>query len=358
MRTHDKRPPVTAAARMAVLACMLATLAVAWVMPLWVGGTPADAAVPATSGDPPLRSLVITQPLPGYTVAPSGPTNGPLTPTEFASQSSAPHQAEEQFNALATQPGFGAFIRLWTDRSGPGRGANDMAVLLFRIPKRGGAATFAAELRSPFAGAAGTDPFDVPSIPGAQGYSIQIAAPVPATEQIVVFRFGHYVSLIELASSASASNPAALGPSQAISMSFQQYEALHRPVGSAVPSRGMSVGTVVALVAAVLAVCAGALLVLARLRRRGPARSTLDPWGPGGIFDAFGATTPAGSDRQDAIPGVPELDRDTTPASRMVPALVSVPSSGSGDADDDPWPGPEWTGADRTRAGPQGAEQD
>ena len=63
-----------------------------------------------------------------------------------------------------------------------------MAALLFRIPKHGRRGNFAAGLRAPFAGAAGSDPFDVPSIPGAHGYSVQIASPVRAVEQIVVFR--------------------------------------------------------------------------------------------------------------------------------------------------------------------------
>ena len=169
---------------------------------------------------PPLQSLMITQPLPGYTVAPAGPTDGPLTPAEFASQSTSPQRAEKQFDDLAAEPDFGAFIRLWTDGTGPGQGANDVAVLLFRIPRLRDAESFAAGLGAPFAG---SDPFDVPSIPGARGYSVNIASPVRAVEQIVVFRAGQYVAMTELASSSAASNTAALTASQAVAVSFQQY---------------------------------------------------------------------------------------------------------------------------------------
>ncbi len=315
--------------------------------------TPAAASVPVSSTDPPLESLVLSQPLPGYTVAPPGPTNGPMTATEFASQSTAPQQAEEQFNSLAAQPSFGAFIRLWTDRSGPGQGANDMAALLFRIPKHGEAATFAVGLRAPFAGASGTDPFDVPSIPGAHGYSVHIAAPVRAVEQIVIFRAGRYVSMTELASSASTSNPAALSPSQAIAVSFQQYEALRhgdpsgsvdavrpaRPVVPADTAGGTSLATVVVLIAALLIVGAGVVLVFGRVRRRRPVPSALDPWAPGGIFDTFGATTPTDAEWPVHVLGVPELDPEARPPARMVPALVSAPSYGSTAVDEEPFPG-------------------
>ena len=48
-----------------------------------------------------------------------------------------------------------------------------------------------------------------------------------AIEQVVVFRAGRYVSMVQLASATSTSNPAALSRSQAITVSFQQYQLLH-----------------------------------------------------------------------------------------------------------------------------------
>ena len=81
-------------------------------------------------------------------------------------------------------------------------------------------------------------PFDVPSIPGAHGYTVDIASPVRAVEQIVVFRAGQYVAMTELASSTSASNPATLTPSQAVSVSYQQYGSIRH--GD--PARSTDVG--------------------------------------------------------------------------------------------------------------------
>ena len=299
---------------------------------------------PASAGalpvNPPLASMVISRPLPGYRAAPPGPTNGPLTAEEFASQSSAPHQAERQFEGLANQPHFGAYIRLWADGSGPGRGSNDLAVLFFRIPRLDDAKSFAAGLQAPFAGSSSI-PFDVPSVPSAHGYSIHISSPVRAVEQIVVFRAGRYVVMTELASASSASNPGALTPSEAISVSYLQYQAIRTgdPRGSSdvtpvpaapkptTPAGGGISAWVVVLV--VLVVAVGGLAVLAIRRHRRPAslsdRVGADPWGPGGVFEAFGAVIPGDVDGSDQRHPVRDVDADPLHPARMVPALVAAP---------------------------------
>jgi hypothetical protein len=301
---------------------------------------------PAVAGalpvNPPLASMVISRPLPGYRAAPAGPTNGPLTAEEFASQSSAPRRAERQFEGLANQPHFGAYIRLWADGSGPGRGSNDLAVLVFRIPRLDDAESFAAGLQAPFAGSSSI-PFDVPSVPSAHGYSVHISAPVRAVEQIVVFRAGQYVVMTELASASSASNPGALTPSEAISVSFLQYQAIRTgdPRGSSdvnpapaaptptAPTGGGISAWVVVLV--VLVVAVGGLAVLAIRRRRGPAslsdRLAGDPWGPGGVFEAFGAVIPGDGNGSGQRHPVRDVDADPLHPARMVPALVAAPLS-------------------------------
>jgi hypothetical protein len=302
--------------------------------------TPAGAG--ALPVKPPLASMVISRPLPGYRAAPPGPTNGPLTAEEFASQSSAPRRAEQQFEGLANQPHFGTYIRLWTDGSGPGRGSNDLAVLVFRIPRLDDAESFAAGLQAPFAGSSST-PFDVPSVPSAHGYSVHISAPVRAVEQIVVFRAGQYVVMTELASASSASNPGALTPSEAISVSYLQYQAVRtadprgssevKPVPAAPTPAAPTGGGVSAwgLVLVVLVVVAGGLAVLAiRRRRRLASRSdrvTADPWGPGGVFEAFGAVTPGDGNGSGHRHPVRDVDADPLHPARMVPALVAAPSS-------------------------------
>ena len=356
MPSHRWRPLTVGTPLSAVLPVVVAAaLAVVFL----VGPGPTGAGAAATTTDPPLQSLVIAQPLPGYTVAPSGPTNGPLTSAEFASQSTTPQRAEEQFNALAAEPDFGAFIRLWTDRTGPDQGANDVAVLLFRIPRLRGAEGFADGLRAPFAGAV---PFDVPSIPGAHGYSVTVASPIHAVEQIVVFRAGQYVSMTELASSISASNPATLTPSQAVAVSFQQYGSLRHgdPAGSTDPrpsttatpaakSSGHTVSpTTVAEVAGLVALAALAMWLFAfrPLRRRRFPPLPEDPWEPGGIFDGLGATVPDHPGGWEGARRVPELAAGSWAPPRMVPELVPAPPFDPPGAEDGPSAGSSLTDSD------------
>ena len=343
MPSRRLRPPAAGATIRGLLTTAVA-VALAVAVPMSAGRTAAgaaDAAGPADAATvPPLQSLMISQPLPGYTVAPTGPTDGPLTPTEFGSQSTSPQRAEEQFDALAAEPDFGAFIRLWTDGTGPGEGANDVAVLLFRIPRLGDAESFAAGLAAPFAG---SDPFDVPSIPGAHGYSVHIATPVRAVEQIVVFRAGEYVSMAELASSSSVSNTATLTPSQAVAVSFQQYGSVRhgdpgrsadpRPratpnVPAGPPSNSVTLATVLE-VAALVALAAGAMWAFAfrPLRRHRPGWPVADPWEPGGIFDLLGATIPARTSTWDHARRFPDLSLGPWAEARPVPALVSAASA-------------------------------
>ena len=314
----------------------------------------------------PLDSMVVAQPLPDFTAAPAGTTNGPLTVSEFASQSSDPAQAEQQFNALAAKPGFGAYIRLWTDRGGPGAGANDLAVLLFRIDDDATARAFAAGLNQPFEGAPGSTPFAVPSVPGARGYSVAVKAPVPAIEQVVVFRAGRYVSMIELASTSAATNPAPLTPAQAVAVSYSQLGQLRAgdpvnaaaatatsprstvvPTTTAAPSAsGASAAPMIeALVAAVIVSGLVVVLVLWRRRRQGAASepalaaadAPVDPWAPGGVFAEFageGAMPEDTALAEECVPAepvptaesVPEESAPEEPVREPVPTVESVPA--------------------------------
>jgi hypothetical protein len=300
--------------------------------------TPTTASPTATSVPTSLGSLVVTQPLPGLTAAPAGPTNGPLTVSEFASQSSEPAQAEQQFNALAAKQGFGAFIRLWTDRGGAGAGANDLAVLLFRISDVAAAQAFASGLNQPFEQASGSTPFAVPSVPGAQGYSVSVHSPVPAIERVVVFRAGRYVTMVELASTSAATNPAPLTPAQAVAASYLQLTQVRAgdpvnsttvttpppraptPPGTASSNRLVPSGSglTVALVAVVILAALVVGLVIWRRRTPSvpaPARgraTVLDPWGPGGAFADFAevglaSEEPADPDHSAPAPAAPDL---------------------------------------------------
>jgi hypothetical protein len=310
-----------------------------------------------------LGSLVLAQPLPGLATAPAGPTNGVLTVGEFASQSSEPAQAEQQFDSLAAKPGFGAFIRLWTDRGDAGAGSNDLAVLLFRISDVHTAQAFASGLNQPFEQASGSTRFAVPSVPGAQGYSVSVTTPVPAIERVVVFRAGRYVSMIELASTSAATNAAPLTPPQAVAISYLQLSQLRTgdPANSSEPTTtfprpaptaaaatpATPAGTSTTGPAAVVAAVAAAILVgLAAIlwtRRRQTGRApavgpdlTIDPWGPAGVFaelaevglESEEPSMPGPLTPVDQGPGSGSRPRGSPPWGKGEPLRPGVPSLG------------------------------
>ena len=237
---------------------------------LMVGPASAAAGAPpatlTTTNYPAIGSVVILSPLPNFTAAAPGPTNGALTAAELGALSSDPQKAEGQFNVLAKQAGFGAYLRLWTDANGPGKGANDIVITLYRIPNSQDADSFASGSQKPYQQPGAASSFAVPSIPGAHGYTVSITSPTQVTEQVVLFKSDPYVAIVQLASSVATSNPAALNPSDAITVSFQQYTAIRHSLGT--PTAGAPSGTASAaskpgsIVPTVLAVI-GALVVLA-----------------------------------------------------------------------------------------------
>ena len=216
-----------------------------------------------------------------------------------------------------------------------------MAILLFRIPQLGRARTLTAELEEPFRSSAASSPFEVPSVRRAAGYSVTIAKPVSAVEQIVVFRAGQYVALAELASSQAASNPAALSPTQAISVSYQRSRSsttaipADRPTGPGCAHPAVTPSPAPAPPAPTTAHPSSDqgstvrdhgsrgdrdrpdrpgvnLALIRRSRRRSPAMAVatgapagVDPWAPGGIFpDTFEGHRP-----ERGTPGTGRLHR-------------------------------------------------
>lgn len=321
-----------------------------------VGPVTAPAASAAAASSPPIGSVIIARSLPGFTAVPPGPTNGPLTATAFAAQSADPNAAEQQFEQLAGVSGFAAAVRLWTDLHGPGQGANDVVVTLFRIPEAQAAATFEEGALQPYEAGGTSTPFAVPSITGAHGYTVAATTPGPAVEQVIVFRSGEYVAIIELASSTQASNPTSLSPSDAIDVAYRQFLAVQRATPAPPPPSGGSAGWVVPVIVAVVVVAAaGATWLVVRRRRRSQPTVGGDPWAPDGILAAMGAVRPvtdrpaeSGSGSEVPVPvpvPVPEADvgRDAgqvgTVAGTGAAAPGDVPTAGA--RRDDPGPGTE-----------------
>ena len=348
----------------AVLARALAVLTVALAAAVTLAVAPAGA---TRTVYPPIGTVILATSLPAFTAAPPGPTNGPLTATGFAAQSPDPQTATRQFEQLATVPGFAASLRLWTDVHGPGAGANDVVITLYRIPESAVAATFTLQLRQQYA--VGATRFAVPSIPGATGYTSEVTSPSPATEQVVVFRSGVYVAIVELASSRQAANPTLLTPAEAVDISFRQFTATGKAAGRPVPApapapapapSGGGHGWIVFVLVGLLVVAAGAggLIVADRRRkvRQGHRPVNPDPFAPDGILAAMGAI-PAGHPG----PGAPDgpVDAGTPPAGTPAPAGVpeAPPPDGTpagrppappapGTAEAGPWPGPGAPDAD------------
>ncbi len=303
-------PPRRAGA--AVLGRMTAVVAAAVVA---VVASAVPAAATARTTWPPIATVVLADALPGFTPALPGPTNGPLTASGFAAQSPDPQAAIRQFETFAAIPGFAAELRLWTDLHGPGNGANDVVITLYRIPDAATATAFARGLLRQYA--VGATGFAVPSIPGAAGYTVAVTSPSPATEQVVVFRSGAYVAIVELASSRQGTNPSPLTPAEAVDVSFRQFTATERAGGTVTPSpasapapAGDAGPWLVAVVVVVAVAAGGALLVALRRRRPPPGRPAgqPDPFAPDGILAAMGAVpsthAPDGGGRPPlAVPG-------------------------------------------------------
>lgn len=282
-----------------------------------LASTPAVHAAPSGIG-----GLVVSAPLPGFAAAPPGPTNGPLTASSFASQSSDPPVAASEFKHAAAEPGFAAYLRLWTSTDASAPAANDVAVELFRIPEHTRETTMLSELRQAYQGS-GTSAFAVPGIPGAEGRSVSATQPIAARLRVVTFATGPYVAVVQVAAR-TAQNPAPVGVSQAIQASTSQYEALSGALAAPAPSRspsapgsagtvsraqgGSAMRLVLEVIGALVVLGALAWLVLQRRRRApapapglpvaaappagDPAGDPVDPWGPDGIFAAMGAVVP------------------------------------------------------------------
>jgi len=308
---------------------------------------------------PPISSVIITEPLPGFTAAVPGPTNGPLTASGFAAQSSNPTQATSEFDALARRPGFAAYLRLWTDLHGTGKGANDIVVTLFRVTDPAQRADLVSGLRLPYEQASGATLFRVPSIPGAGGYTVPITSP-SVTEQVVVFSTGSYVAAVQLASSDAASNPAPFSSADAIGVAFSQYLAMvdspgvpvRRPAspttaGSA-RSGGLHLGGVLVVLAGIAVLAALAWLTDRRLRPR-HSQPIDDPWGPTAALAAMGAL---------AIPASrPPVDGDPSHLPHLLPGTEPGWQPDPSDPVDSVryWDGERWTAHLARRTASDGA---
>lgn len=250
------------AAFVALAALTSATLALATLALATLAPGPAGAAVPTTGHLVPLEPLVMQSPFPGFDEMPPGTLNGPPSASTFAGYSTDP-AAAATFRRLAASPGFSAYLREWRDARASTQGMNVVVTLVFRIPDASTRAGFADDQARSLSGLPSTSRWAVPGIPGARGFTVAVVKPVPAVDQVVVFRTGIYVAMVELASAVGPRNVHPFTIAEAVTASYLQYALVAVAPGGGRPVPAGAAGdgagpAVAAIVAALLVAALGA----------------------------------------------------------------------------------------------------
>lgn len=244
------------------------------------GIAPASA-VTSVESYPPIGRVVIAHPLPQFRPDHAGPNNGPLAERSFAAQAPDLARANAQFRQLAREPGFAAYLRVWTDSRAQSEGANDVVISLYLIPDLSLASAFAADTRAPLR-STHTATFRVPLIPRARGFTLEVSSPIHAIEQFVVFRVNGYVAIIQLAS-AQAGNQASLSSADAVRVADEQYGAIRKATRADALPLASKGGTGIGGAMLVAVLCGVALvssvLGFREYQRRQARRTGLDPGG-------------------------------------------------------------------------------
>jgi hypothetical protein len=216
----------------------------------------------AAKAPPPLGTVVVADPGPGYRVT----SEGPLDASAFASRSPDPAATS---SALAPLAGTVAnYQRAWQDAGG----ANEVQDLLLRFPSTRGAQAFVAAARRALAAGEIVSSGPLAGVPGARR-TTYFASTTPGVGQAITMRAGLYVDLLSLFSAASAVAPP-ITPADAARVAQAQHAAMvATPDGSpplprpTAAKKRLSLGSLGAA-ALVVVVLAAALVTPALLRRR------------------------------------------------------------------------------------------
>jgi hypothetical protein len=231
----------------------------------------AGPAAASTGSGGSLDSVVIPNLGPGYTVS----SQGPLNPSQFASNAPDPGAAEAALSTLAKS--ISTYERVWQSDGG----LNQVQDLLVRFPSVVGAQVFlqAAQHSLESGEIVSSDP--VASIPGARRVTYFAATDKDGVGEAIAMRAGIYVDLLSVFSAASG-NAQPISPANAERVADAQHAAMvAAPGGTATATatgskKGVSASTIVVAVLAV-AVLAAALVTPAVLRRRRAAEEASGP---------------------------------------------------------------------------------
>ena len=223
------------------------------------------AAVAASPSPPTLGRVVIPNLGPGYAAT----SQGPLNPSQFASNAPDPSAAAEALSTLGKS--ISTYERVWQADGG----RNQVQDLLVRFPNAVGAQVFLGAARHSLESGEIVSSDPVSSIPGARRVTYFAATNQDGVGEAIVMRASVYVDLLSFFSAASG-NAQPISPANAERVARAQYEAMLQAAGGASSAtanpaagtkKGVSGGTIV-LAVVVVAILALAVATPALLRRR------------------------------------------------------------------------------------------
>jgi len=220
---------------------------------------PAGAATMTTAS---LGEVVIPDLGLGYTVS----SEGPLNPSEFASNAPDPSAAAGALSTLSAS--IATYERVWQADGG----LNQVQDLLVRFPSKEAALVFLQAAQHALESGEIVDSNAVPSIPGARRVTYFAATNQDGVGEAITMRAGVYVDLLSFFSAASG-NAQPISPANAEKVARAQYAAMRQaPGGASAQSetdskKGISAGTI-ALAVVVVLVLSLAVATPALLRRR------------------------------------------------------------------------------------------
>ena len=240
---------------------------------------PASTSAAAAASAPTLSTVVIPDLGPGYSVT----SQGPLNPSQFASDSPDPSAASGALTTLAKT--MSTYERVWQTSNS----LNQVQDLVVRFPSTTGAKVFEQAAQQSLDHGEIVQKGPLPSIPGAQRVTYFAATNEDGVGEAITMSSGVYVALLSFFS-AAAGNPQPISPADAETVAQAQYKAMVAvPGGTPAPSgRTASAATASAkkvttssaiwwavLVVIVLAVAVATPLLLRRRQERAHAHQPL-----------------------------------------------------------------------------------
>jgi len=237
-----------------------------------------------------LGSVVIPNLVLGYAVA----SQGPLNPSQFASNAPDPSAEEAALATLAKS--LSTYERVWRADGG----LNQVQDLLVRFPTTVGAQVFLLAAQHSLESGEIVSSVPVASIPGARRVTYFAATNKDGVGEAITMRAGIYVDLLS-AFSAASGNAQPISPADAERMAEAQHAAMVAAPGGrttvAGAKKGVTAGTI-GLAVLVVAVLAAALVTPAVLRRR---RAAEEASGPDPTLVALQRRDPSGGDAIDDV---------------------------------------------------------